>query len=54
MGQKGNFEFNPELDRKPVDGFEDGCDVVVLPHTHQDPGSTVLDVPKLVDVLWSR
>ena len=37
VGQKGNFEFNPVLDRKPVEGFEDECDVV-LPHPHQDPG----------------
>ena len=51
MGQKGNFEFNPVLDRKPVEGFQDGCDVVVLPHPHQDPGSTVLNVLQLLDVL---
>ena len=44
-----DFEFNPVLDRKPVDGFEDGCDVVVLPHPHQDPGSTFLDVPLVVE-----
>jgi len=34
-----------------VEGFEGGCDVVVLPHPHQDPSSTVLDVLQLLDVL---
>ena len=41
VGQKGDLEFEF---RKPVERFEDGCDVVVLPHPHQDPGSTILDV----------
>ena len=35
----------------PVEGFEDGCDVLVLPHPHQDPGSTILDVLQTLDVL---
>ena len=51
MGQKGDLELDPVLDRKPVEGFEDGCDVVVLPHPHQDPGSTILDVLQTLDVL---
>ena len=51
MGQKGNPEFDPVLDGKPVEGLEDGCDVVVLPHPLQDPGSTILDVLQLQDVL---
>ena len=51
MGQKGNFEFNPVLDRKPVKRFKDGSDVVVLPHPHQDPSSTVLDVLQRLDIL---
>ncbi|CAL8399363.1 unnamed protein product [Arctogadus glacialis] len=51
VGQKGDLEFDPVLDRKPVEGFEDGCDVVVLPHPHQDPGSTILDVLQPLDVL---
>lgn len=51
VGQKGNFEFNPVLDRKPMERFEDGCDVVVLLHAHQDPSSTVLNVLQLLDVL---
>ena len=51
VGQKGNLEFNPVLVRKPVEGFEDGCDVVVLPHPHQDPGSTILDVLQPLEVL---
>ena len=42
VGQKGDLEFDPVLDRKPVEGFEEWCDVVVLPHPHQDPGSTIL------------
>ena len=50
VGQKGNLEFNPVLVRKPVEGFEDGCNVV-LPHPHQDPGSTILDVLQPLDVL---
>ena len=28
--KKGDLEFDPVLDRKPVEGFEDGCDVVVM------------------------
>ena len=51
VGQKGDLELDPVLDRKPVEGFEDGCDVVVLPHPHQDPGSTILDVLQTLDVL---
>jgi hypothetical protein len=51
VGQKGDLELDPVLDRKPVEGFEDGCDVVVLPHPHQDPGSTILDVLQPLDVL---
>ena len=51
VGQKGDLEFDPVLDRKPVEGFEEWCDVVVLPHPHQDPGSTILDVLQLQDVL---
>jgi hypothetical protein len=51
VGQKGDLEFDPVLDRKPVEGFEDGCDVVVLPHPHQDPGSTILDILQPLDVL---
>ena len=43
VGQQGDFIFNPLFDREPVEGFKDGGDVVVLPHSHQDPGSTVLD-----------
>ena len=50
VGQKGDLEFDPVLDRKPVGGFQDGCDVVVLPHPHQYPGSTVLDVLQPLDV----
>ena len=34
-----------------MEGFKDGCDVVTLPHSHQDPGSTFLDVVTLLDVL---
>ena len=51
VGQKGNLEFDPVLVRKPVEGFEDGCDVVVLPYPHQDPGCTFLDVLQPLDVL---
>ena len=51
LGRKGDLVFDPVLDRKPVDGFEDGCDVVVLPHSHQDPDSTILDVLQQLYVL---
>ena len=51
VGQKGDLELDPELARKPVERFGDGCDVVVLPHPHQDPGSTILDVLQPLDVL---
>ena len=34
-----------------MEGFENGCDVVVLSHSHQDPSSTVLNVLQLLDVL---
>ena len=27
VGQKGDLELDPVLDRRPVEGFEDGCDV---------------------------
>ena len=39
VGQKGDLEFDPVLDRKSVEGFEDGCD-----------GSTILDVLQPLDV----
>jgi len=51
MGQKENFEFNPVLDRKPMERFKDGCDMVVLLYAHQDPSPTVLDVLQWLDVL---
>ena len=44
MSEKGNFVLSPEGDGEPVKRTEDGCDVVIFSHPHQDPGSAVLDV----------
>ena len=51
VGEQTDLVLNPLFNGKLVEGFEDGCDVVTLPHSHQDPGSTVLDVLQLLDVL---
>lgn len=32
-----------------VQGFEDGCDVLMFVHSHQDPGSAVLSVLELLN-----
>ncbi len=44
VSEEGDLVFNSEWDREPVEGFEDGGDMVVFAHPHQDPGSAVLDV----------
>ena len=49
VGEEADLEFNPGGDGEPVKGVEYGCDVVVFPHSHQDPGSTVLDVLQSLD-----
>lgn len=44
VGDEGNLIFNSEQDREPVKRFQDGSDVFMLAHPHQEPGSAVLDV----------
>ena len=44
VGEEGDLVLNSEWNREPVERFEDGGDVVVFAHPHQDPGSAVLDV----------
>lgn len=39
VGGDGDLVFNSEWDREPVERFEDGGDVIVSTHPHQDPGS---------------
>ena len=41
-------------DREPMQRCEGGGDMMVCPYSHQDPGSTVLNVLELVDALvWN-
>ena len=49
VSEKRDLELNSVCNREPVKGFQDGGDVFVLTHPHQDPGSAVLDVLKLLD-----
>ena len=51
VGEEGDLELNSECDREPVKGFEDGGDVFIFAHPHQDPGSAVLYVLELLDAL---
>ena len=51
VGEEADLEFNPGGDREPVEGMEYGCDVIKFSHSHQDPGSTVLDVLQLLNAL---
>ena len=51
MGQQGDLVLNLEFYRKPVEVFQDGCDMVEFSHSHQDPSSAVLDVLQPLDVL---
>ena len=44
VSEEGDLVLNSEWNREPVERFEDGGDVVVFAHPHQDPGSAVLDV----------
>ena len=39
-----DFVFSAEGNREPMECAEDGCNVVILAHPHQDPSSAVLDV----------
>ena len=49
MGEEADFVFYADVDRKPVEGAEDGCDVVKLACPRQDPDSTILNSLKLLD-----
>ena len=51
VDEGGYRVFNSECDREPVKGFEDGVDVFIFAHPHQDPGSAVLYVLELLDAL---
>ena len=46
----GDLVFDPEGDRKPVEGFENWCDVVEFSCLCEDPGSTVLNILELLNV----
>ena len=51
VGEEGDLVFNSECDGEPVKGFQDGGDVVIFAHPHQDPGSAVLYVLEHLDAL---
>lgn len=44
MGVKEDLVFDAEVNGEPVQSAEDGGDVVMFTHSHQDPGSAVLKV----------
>ena len=44
MSKKADLILGPEGDGEPVKGTEDGCDMIIFPHSHQDPSSAVLYV----------
>ena len=44
VDEEGDLILNSEWDREPVKRFQDGGDVIMLAHPHQDPGSAVVDV----------
>lgn len=37
MGDEGDLVFSPSRNGKPVKRVENGCDVVIFLHSHQDP-----------------
>ena len=51
VGEQQNFIVDPEWDSEPVQWVEDGGYVLVFSDSHQDPGSAVLNVLQLLDVL---
>ena len=51
VAEEGDPVFNSECDWEPVKGFEDGVDVFIFAHPHQDPGSAVVYVLELLDAL---
>lgn len=44
MSEERNLVFSSGGDGEPMQRAEDGCDVVIFPHPHQDPRRAVLDV----------
>ncbi len=49
VGEEGDLVFYPEWDGVPVECFEDGSNMFIFAHPHQDPSSSVLDVLKLLN-----
>lgn len=47
VSELDDLVLDSEWDREPVEGFENGGDVIVFAHPHQNPGSAVLDVLQL-------
>ena len=44
MAVKEDFKFNAQVNGEPVQSAKDGVDVLMFTHSHQDPGSAVLDL----------
>lgn len=51
VGVKEDFVLDAEMDGEPVQRVEDGGDVLVFTHPHQDPGSAVLNVLEPLETL---
>ncbi len=51
MSQQQDFVIDSEGNREPVEGMQDGGDVIILPQSNQDPSSVVLDILKLLKSL---
>lgn len=51
VGEEGNIVVNPVCQRKPVQCFHDGINMVIFVHFDQDPGSAVLKILKLMSAL---
>ena len=49
VGEEADLVFYPGGDGEPVKGMEYGCDMVIFPHSRQDPGCTVLNVLEPLD-----
>lgn len=53
-GEQGDFVGESSRNRKPVKWSEHGGDVLMFHHSHQDPGSTALNILKFLYVLaWN-
>lgn len=51
VGEQRDFIVNSVMNGKPVEGAENGCDVFMFSHPHQDPGSAVLNMLELLKAL---